>query len=269
VGIAVERAGFRRLWSSSPPADLGPLEEILAATSTLAVASGIVNIWRVDAREVAGSFHRLNDRYPCRFLLGIGVGHPEANTDYTRPIAAIESYLDILDAEGVPTSRRVLAALGPRMLRLAGERTAGAHPYLVPTTHTAIARDLLGPGPLLIPEHKVVLEADPERARAIGRPTVRTPYLDRVNYLANLRRLGYADAELADGGSDRLIDAVVAHGPMDAVVDQLAAHLDAGADEVAIQVLAATDAELVPSLESLGAALRAYEATRSIAVQPS
>ena len=149
-------------------------------------------------------------------------------------------------AGGVPRDGLVLAALGPRVLRLAGDRTAGAIPYLVPPEHTAQARALLGPGPLLAPEHKVVLDTDPARARALGRSRVRTPYLGLVNYTSNLRRLGWAEEDLSGGGSDALIDALVAHGSPAEVAAQLARHLDAGADHVCIQLITEEGADPLP-----------------------
>jgi len=147
------------------------------------------------------------------------------------------AYLDALDAAGVGADRRALAALGPRVLALAGARTATAHPYLVPVEHTRRARELLGAGVLLAPEHKAVLDPDVGRARALGRPAVVTPYLNLVHYTNNLRRLGYTDADLADGGSDRLIDDLVASGDPARVASLLSGHLDAGADHVAVHLL--------------------------------
>jgi probable F420-dependent oxidoreductase len=163
--------------------------------------------------------------------------------------------VETLRDEGVPAGSIVLAALGPRVLRLSGDRTAGAIPYLVPPEHTRQAREILGPGPLLAPEHKVVLDPDPERARELGRPRVRTPYLGLVNYTSNLRRLGWTDDDLAGGGSDALIDALVAHGTADQVAAQLRAHLDAGADHVVIQLLTRTDADLVTGYAELASSL--------------
>ncbi|HEY0117468.1 MAG TPA: LLM class F420-dependent oxidoreductase [Cellulomonas sp.] len=256
-----EEAGFSRLWIGGVPASLEHAEAALATTSTLKVASGIVNIWRDDAVSVAASFHRLEERYPGRFLLGIGTGHPESVQDYSKPYEALSRYLDVLDEQGVPTERRILAALGPRVLRLARDRSSGAHPYLVTAEHTAQARAILGPDKLLVPEHKVVLDADPQRARAVGRPRVQTPYLGLVNYRNNLRRLGFTDDDMAGAGSDRLIDAVVAHGTPEAVAAQLAAHLDAGADEVAIQLLTPSpDDDLRPLLAELADALTRFDA---------
>jgi len=260
---AVEEAGFHRLWLGGAPASLENIEQGLAATSTLQFATGIVNIWAEDAATTASSFHRLEERYPGRFLLGIGTGHPERHAAYTHPYEAISRYLDALDAHGVPVERRVLAALGPRLLRLARDRSAGAHPYLVPAAHTVEARAVLGPGKLLAPEHKVVLAADPATARAIGRPRVQNPYLGLTNYTSNLKRLGFTDADLQNGGSDALIDAVVAHGTADGIASTVGRHIEAGADEVPIQVLTADPArDLTAELAELGRALSRWEATR-------
>jgi probable F420-dependent oxidoreductase len=261
VAPAVEEAGFTRLWIGASPGSLESAEEALRTTTTLRVASGIVNIWRDDAVTVAASFHRLEERYPGRFLLGIGTGHPESVPGWTKPYESVQRYLDALDEQGVPAERRVLAALGPRMLALARERAAGAHPYLVTPEHTALARAILGTDRLLAPEHKVVLVADPAHARAIGRPKVQTPYLGLVNYRNNLRRLGFTDDDMAGGGTDRLIDALVAHGTPGTVADRLAKHLDEGADEVAVQLLTPSpDDDLRPWLATLTEALRDYDA---------
>jgi probable F420-dependent oxidoreductase len=164
-------------------------------------------------------------------------------------------YLDQLDDADVPAAGRALAALGPKALRLAADRTAGAHPYLTTPEHTREARAIIGDGVLLAPEQKVVLDTDAERARAIGRPVVDRPYLHLVNYRSNLLRLGWSEADLDDGGSDALIDALVAHGDAETVAARLTAHLDAGADHVCVQVLTADDADPVPALRELSAAL--------------
>jgi len=238
LAAEVEALGYGAIWiGSSPGGDLRLAERLLDATDHIAVATGIVNVWKDDAATVGASYHRIADRYPGRFLLGLGIGHPEATQEYRQPYATLVSYLDELDDLGVPAEARVLAALGPKVLALAARRTAGAHPYLVTPDHTREARQLLGAGPLLAPEQKVVLETDLERARAIGRPRVEKPYLGLSNYLANLRRLGWTDADFADGGSDRLIDALVLHGDAEEIGRGITAHLDAGADHVAIQVL--------------------------------
>jgi probable F420-dependent oxidoreductase len=238
LAAEVETLGYGTIWiGSSPDGDLRLAEELLDATNRIAVATGIVNVWKDDAATVGASYHRIAARHPDRFLLGLGIGHPEATKEYRQPYATLVSYLDELDDLGVPVEARVLAALGPKVLELAARRTAGAHPYLVTPEYTRQARQLLGAGPLLAPEQKVVLDTDPERARAIGRPRVQRPYLGLSNYLANLRRLGWSDADLADGGSDRLIDALVLHGDAETIGSGITAHLDAGADHVAIQVL--------------------------------
>ena len=261
VAPAVEEAGFSRLWVGGSPGSLETAEQALRTTTTLHVASGIVNIWRDDADAVAASFHRLEERHPGRFLLGIGTGHPESVEGWGKPYESLARYLDVLDERGVPAERRVLAALGPRVLGLARDRSAGAHPYLVTPEHTARARAILGNDRLLVPEHKVVLVADPVHARAVGRPKVQTPYLGLVNYRNNLRRLGFTDDDMAGGGSDRLVDALVAHGTPETVADRLAQHLDAGADEVAIQLLTPSpDDDLRPLLATLAEALRDYDA---------
>jgi probable F420-dependent oxidoreductase len=260
IAPAVEEAGFTRLWIGASPGSLESAEEALRTTTTLRVASGIVNIWREDAATVAASFHRIDERHPGRFLLGIGTGHPESVPDWSTPYESMSRYLDVLDERGVPAERRVLAALGPRMLTLARDRSAGAHPYLVTPGHTALAHGILGPDRLLAPEHKVVVVADPEHARSIGRPKVQRPYLGLQNYRNNLRRLGFTDEDMADGGSDRLIDALVAHGTPDTIADRLAKHLDEGADEVAIQILTpSADDDLRPDLAVLAAAIEAYD----------
>jgi probable F420-dependent oxidoreductase len=238
VVAEVEALGYGAIWvGGSPPGDLGVVEHLLDTTDHVAVATGIVNVWKDDAATVGASYHRITTRHPGRFLLGLGIGHPEATQEYQQPYAKLVSYLDELDDLKVPAGGRALAALGPRVLRLAAERSAGAHPYLVTPEHTRQARQILGDGPLLAPEQKVVLETDPVQARAIGRPYVRNPYLGLTNYLSSLRRLGWTDADFADGGSDALIDALVVHGDAAAIARGIAAHLDAGADHVAVQVL--------------------------------
>jgi probable F420-dependent oxidoreductase len=198
---------------------------------------------------------RIEGKHPGRFLLGVGIGHPEQTTKYRSPYATMVDYLDQLDDGGVPVAGRALAALGPKALRLAAERTAGAHPYLTTPEHTRQAREIVGDGVLLAPEQKVVVDTDAERARAIGRPVVEKPYLHLVNYRSNLQRLGWSESDLDGGGSDALIDALVAHGDATAVAARLTAHLDAGADHVCAQVLTADGADPLPALRELSAAL--------------
>ncbi|HEX3789201.1 MAG TPA: LLM class F420-dependent oxidoreductase [Pseudonocardiaceae bacterium] len=240
----VEAAGYGAFWLGTATADLAIARTVLAATDRLAFATGILNIWTEPAAEVAANHHRVNSTFPDRLLVGIGLGHREANSaqDYAKPYAALENYLD--DVFGgdrpVPAEHTALAALGPKVLRLAGTRTAGAHPYLVTPEHTRQAREILGPGPLLAPEHKVVLESDPDTARAVARPTV-ARYLGLLNYRNSLLRLGFTEADLADGGSDRLVDELVAWGEPEAVAARLAQHHEAGADHVTVQLLGVED----------------------------
>lgn len=251
----VERLGYTAVWiGGSPPGDLQLAEQLLDGTEHVVVATGIVNMWKDDAPTVGRSYQRIAERYPDRFLLGVGIGHPEATQEYRRPYDTIVSYLDQLDEAGVPVDRRVLAALGPKVLRLARDRTAGAHPYLTTPEHTREAREILGRTALLAPEQKVVLETDAGRARAIGRPKVQTPYLGLRNYVNNLKRLGWTDEDVADGGSDRLIDALAVHGDAETVARGVRAHLDAGADHVTIQALTA-DGDPLPAYRELATAL--------------
>jgi probable F420-dependent oxidoreductase len=256
LAVGLEGLGYGALWlGGSPPGGLEQVEQLIDATTTLTLATGIVNMWQDDARTVAASFKRIEARHPGRFLLGVGAGHREAIQQYAKPYDTLVSYVDTLLGDGVPADSLVLAALGPKVLRLAAERTAGAHPYLVPPEHTRQARAILGDGPLLAPEQKVVLEADPERARAIGRPRVQNPYLGLVNYTSNLRRLGWSDEDLSGGGSDALIDALVAHGSGAQVAARLDEHFPAGADHVVIQLLTAPGADVMDGYRELAQAL--------------
>lgn len=250
----IEKLGYGTVWvGASPAADLAFVEPILEKTETLQVATGIVNIWTADAGEVAESYHRIEKAFPGRFLLGVGVGHPEHTQEYTKPYQALVDYLDKLDAAKVPTSRMVIAALGPKVLKLSAQRSAGAHPYLTTPVHTGQARELLGPTVLIAPEHKVVLTDDAEKAREIGRSTVDF-YLGLSNYVNNWKRLGFTEDDLERPGSDRFIDAVVAYGSPDEIAARLSEHLAAGADHVAIQVLGGGD-ELMSTLEELAGPL--------------
>jgi probable F420-dependent oxidoreductase len=250
----IEALGYGAVWvGGSPPAELDWVEPILEKTTTLQVATGIVNIWTADAGPVADSFHRIDKAYPGRFLLGIGVGHPEAHQQYLKPIDALNEYLDMLDEYGVPKNRRVVAALGPQVLKLSAKRAAGAHPYLTTPEHTAEARKLIGPDAFIAPEHKVVLTTDVEKARAVGRKALEI-YLNLTNYLNNWKRLGFTDEDVAKPGSDRLVDAVVAYGTVDAIAARLKEHLDAGADHVPVQVLTSPD-KLVSALAELAGPL--------------
>jgi probable F420-dependent oxidoreductase len=256
LAAAVERLGYGTVWlGGSPDGDLRIAEALLDATSTLMVGTSIVNIWKDEAATVARSYARLEASHPGRFVLGVGAGHPEAVKEYASPYQALATYVDRLQANHVPAERIVLAALGARVLRLAGDRTGGAIPYLVTPEHTRMAREILGPDRLLAPEQKAVLDSDPERGRALGRKRVQTPYLGLVNYTSNLRRFGFTDEDLAGGGSDRLVDALAAHGRPEQVAAQLTSHLDAGADHVAVQLLTEHDADPMPGYAELASAL--------------
>jgi probable F420-dependent oxidoreductase len=251
----LESLGYGAIWvGGSPAGDLAVVEGLLSATDRITIATGIVNIWSAPARTVAASHHRITKSFPRRLLLGIGVGHPEQSSDYRRPYTALVDYLDVLDGEGVPIDERIVAALGPKVLRLAADRSVGAHPYLTTPEHTAEARTLLGPQAVIAPEHKVVVDTSAEQARSVGR-TVVARYLGLQNYVANLRRLHWSDADLTDGGSDALVDALVAHGDATGVAEQLRRHLDAGADHVALQLLTAPETDPLPQYAQLAAAL--------------
>ena len=250
----IEALGYGSVWvGGSPPAELDWVEPILENTTTLKVATGIVNIWSAAPGPVAESFHRIDKAYPGRFLLGIGVGHPEATSEYQKPIDAMRGYLDKLDEYGVPKNRRVIAALGPQVLKLSAARAAGAHPYLTTPEHTAQARALLGPEAFLAPEHKAILTTDADKARDVGRKALDI-YLNLQNYLNSWKRLGFTDEDVARPGSDRLVDAVVAYGTPEEVAARLTEHLDAGADHVPVQVLTSSD-KLVDALAALAGPL--------------
>jgi probable F420-dependent oxidoreductase len=252
--VEIEKLGYGAIWiGGSPAGDLNYVEPILEQTETLQVATGIVNVWTAPAEEVAEAYHRVEGAYPGRFLLGIGIGHPEHTEEYRKPYDVLVEYLDALDAAKVPTSRRVVAALGPKVLKLSAQRSAGAHPYLTTPEHTGQARNILGKSVYLAPEHKVVLSTDAEEARKVGREAVDF-YLNLSNYLNNWKRLGFSDDDIARPGSDKLIDAVVAHGTADAIAARLQEHIDSGADHVTIQVLGGWD-KLVPTLTELAGPL--------------
>jgi len=233
----VEQLGYAALWlgGSPPVSDVRP---ILEATSGLVAATGILNVWRNDPGETAAADAAMRGDFPGRFMLGIGIGHPEATDAYRTPLSAMREFLDGLDASPnpPPADQRCLAALGPKMLHLAGERTAGAHTYFVPVEHTRLARQRLGPGKLVAPELACVLDTDPERARAVARSYAKL-YLGLRNYTLNLLRFGFTEEDIADGGSDRLIDAVIPQGRAERIAEVARAHLDAGADHVCLQPL--------------------------------
>jgi probable F420-dependent oxidoreductase len=220
---------------------------LLSQTERLIGATGIANIWGRDGVAMAGAVKALTEAFPERVLVGLGVSHQPLveglrGHTYDKPLAAMRAYLDKMDSSPYigmrPTTpvRRVLAALRPKMLELAAEKTDGAHPYFVPPEHTEAARKVLGPEPLLCPEQTVLLETDPARAREIGRGFTKT-YVVLPNYANNLRLFGFDDEDFADGGSDRLVDAIVAWGTVDDVLARVRAHFDAGADHVCVQAI--------------------------------
>ena len=246
---AIESLGFAALWI---PESLGSKEAfahaslLLGATKTLVIATGIANIWARDPVAMANGARTLVDAYPDRFLLGLGVSHaPTVETrgqNYSHPLEYMRRYLEAMDAAPYVGPKvdvpRVLAALGPGMLRLSAERALGAHPYFVPIEHTAVARKELGAGPLLAVEQAAVLNEDPVAARAIARRHMKR-YLELDNYVNNLRRLGWGDPDLAEGGSDKLVDAIAAWGGTNATKSRIDEHRKRGADHVCLQVLRA------------------------------
>jgi len=256
LAAGLEQAGYGALWlGASPAADLRDAEVLLASTNSVAVGTSIVNMWMSPAAEVAASYHRLEDEHPGRFLLGVGIGHRERSGEYRSPYETIVNYLDELDDAKVPADRRALAALGPKVLQLSGTRTAGALPYLTTPEHTREARRTLGGGVLLAPEQMVVLETDPEIARSTARDRLAS-YLQLSNYTTSFKRLGFTDSDIADGGSDRLVDALVLHGSAVDVAEGLNAHLEAGADHVAIQQLGHEEIDLLRGYEALATVLQ-------------
>jgi probable F420-dependent oxidoreductase len=250
----LEQLGFGSLWlGGSPGEDLGIVEDILDVTGKLTVATGIVNVWKDEPESIAKAYNRIEAKHPGRFLLGIGASHKLYNTQYEKPYEKLVSYLDGLDAAGVPASGRALAALGPKVLKLSADRAAGAHPYLTTPEHTAEARAVLGPDRLLAPEIAVVLEPDRDAARAVARRYLHG-YLELPNYTNNFKRLGFTGADFENDGSDRLVDTLIPFG-VDATVAKVAEHLAAGADNVNIQPLVADHSLDVEGIRALGAAL--------------
>jgi probable F420-dependent oxidoreductase len=252
----LEELGFGALWIPETVFREPFLHSalLLEGTTELKVATGIVNRYGRDALTCNAAMQTLNEAYPGRFLLGLGVSHAHLvagvrKHTYDKPYSGMVEYLDLMERarffapKGEPAAQMVLAALGPKMLRLAADRTAGAHPYFVPPEHTALAREVMGPEPLLAVEQMVLLDTDAERARQVAR-THMAAYVKLPNYANNLLRLGFTEEDLADGGSDRLVDAIVARGTMDDALARVRAHLDAGADHVCIQVLHADLAHL-------------------------
>lgn len=259
---AIEDMGYGALWfpESRGREAIALSAMLLAETSNIKVAPGIANIWARDANAAAGAAMALGEAWPGRFTLGLGVSHAPSvgarGHEYARPLARMQEYLDAMESailvgpepeSPVPV---VLAALGPRMLQLAAARTTGAHPYFVPVSHTVFAREFMGPDGYLAPEQAVVLETDPDRARALARGHMER-YLLLDNYRNNLLRLGWTDSDLDGGGSDEVVDAVVAWGSAAAIGETIAAHHEAGADHVSIQVITESAGVPLPELEEL------------------
>lgn len=244
----LERSGYRSVWipeSYGGKEILSHAAILLSSTERIVVGTGVANIWARDPMAMTCGGSALEDAFPGRVVLGLGVSSAPSvvrrGAAYERPLGRMRAYLEEMDEAEVAfphngTPPRVLGALGPQMLRLAAERTAGAHTYLVPPEHTAIAREALGPDRLLAVEQAAVMEADPSRAREKARDFTAF-YLALAPYHRNLRRLGWPEADLRNGGSDRLIDALVAWGEAEAIADRIRAHLDAGADHVCVQLL--------------------------------
>ena len=233
----LEEHGWSALWIPDAGGDIfGAVDVLLDATRSVAIATGILNIWMQDPEEVA---RESNARWESgRFVLGLGASHAALVEQYARPYSAMREYLDALDAATppVPDGARLLAALGPKMVALSGDRAAGAHPYLVTAEHTRSAREILGPDAVLAPELGVVLDGDVARGRERARAHV-ADYLELPNYANSMRRMGFTEDDLRDGGSDRLVDAVVAVGDEEAIRARVEEHLEAGADHVCIQVV--------------------------------
>jgi len=231
----VEELGFRTLWIGGSPL-LPSLRTMLAATDELIIATGIVNIWAYEPDKLAAEYADLEGEFPGRLLLGIGIGHPEVTAAYTKPVTKTAEFLDGLDAASppVPRDRRCLAALGPKMLALSAERSLGAHPYYSPVEHTRAAREQLGAGPLIAPELACVVGEDPGKAKARA---YSERYLALTNYSSNLKRSGFTADDIAGGGSDRLIDAIVPQGSPESIAAVARAHVEAGADHVCVQTI--------------------------------
>ncbi|GAB3217973.1 LLM class F420-dependent oxidoreductase [Mycolicibacterium hippocampi] len=245
----LDELGFTALWIPDVGGPvLDSVDNLLSATEKTVIATGILNLWMHDPAEVAARYATLTDTHGERFLLGIGVSHaPLIDSKepglYRKPLAATRKFLDGIDSspQPVPPANRVLAALGPKMLELSATRAGGAHPYLSTPDHTRTAREVLGEGPMLLPEQTVMLTDDKEQARAVGTEWLRS-YLALPNYANNLLRSGFSEDDVASV-SDRLFDSLIAWGDEDAVAARIAEHRDAGADHVCIQVLTADPTE--------------------------
>ena len=233
----VEQLGYTAWWVGGSP-HVPDIRPVLEATSTLVAATGILNVWGNQPADTAAAAAAVRADFPGRFMLGIGIGHREATSEYRAPLTTMRGFLDGLDAtpNPPPVDERCLAALGPLMLDLAGERAAGTHSYFVPVEHTRFSRERLGPGKLVAPEVACVVDTDAARARAVARQYAKL-YLGLRNYTQNLLKFGFTDADISGGGSDHLIDAVIPHGTAEQIAEVVRAHLDAGADHVCLQPL--------------------------------
>ncbi|MGX4692006.1 LLM class F420-dependent oxidoreductase [Streptomyces sp. JNUCC 63] len=249
----LEELGYGAVWlgGNSTARNAAPLIE---ATRRIVVGTSIQSVWQQEPADTAAQFTELEAAHPGRFVLGLGVSHGPRVEQYRKPYSTMVGYLDQLDEldrsgkGGVPAGRRVLAALGPKMLELSRDRAAGAIPYLGTPDHTAQAREVLGEAALLAPEFKVVLETDPARARTVARAYL-APYLELPNYTKNFLRLGFTESDVTDGGSDRLIDALFAWGEDSRVRERIEAFHTAGADHVALQVVTDGPREALPRQE--------------------
>lgn len=261
VAARIASFGYGALWvggGNTRDNAFQRIDQALGGSDRLVVATGITSIWAWSPEDLDRRARKLELAHPGRFLLGIGVSHANLvehlGKAYERPFAAMEDYLGGLAgaaaAEPGPRPPVLLAALGDRMLALAAERSTGAHPYFTPVEHTAHAREVLGPDPLLAVEVAVICDEKPETARATARAYTER-YLAQPNYVRNLRRLGYGDDDLAGAGSDRLVDAVIGWGSAIQVAARVREHLDAGADHVCIQPLAGGGGIDYPALETL------------------
>jgi probable F420-dependent oxidoreductase len=233
----VEQLGYGAWWVGGSPR-VQDVRPVLEATSTLVAATGILNVWANDPAETAADVADVGTVFPGRFMLGIGIGHREATTEYRKPLETMCSFLNGLDASPTPPPRdeRCLAALGPKMLELARDRGAGTHTYFVPVEHTRAARERLGAGKLIATELACVVDTDPVRAKATARDYAKL-YLGLRNYVQNLLRFGFTEDDVTNGGSDRLIDTIIPQGSADEIASIVHAHLDAGADHVCLQPL--------------------------------
>jgi probable F420-dependent oxidoreductase len=262
LAAELDELGYSALWIPDVGGDVASaIETLLGATSRTTIATGILNIWMHEPAGVAARRAGWSDDWKARFLLGLGVSNQpliDHNNPgrYTKPYSKMVEYLDGLDAAEVPwpSDARVLAALGPRMLQLAADRTAGAHPYFVPPEHVVVAREVLGPDAIIAVEQAVVIDTDPATARAAARKHTAV-YTNLPNYTNNLRRFGYGDDDFANAGSDRLVDAIVAWGSLDTIATRVQAMRDAGATHVCIQAMRADDETPLADWRELATAL--------------